>query len=349
MRNTSNSNENAKQDFWQLAEINLLMALMHYVKNLTYDGSDELLPIHERSLGTIYKLLSTESIQILDNKIKLLPKNHPACAPCGIFKQAAHQLWGNITIGLGSRLNVFQNHLVDKVTKYNDIDLTLPGQKPCAYFCIISAQDSSLEFLSSLFLSLLLQRLPNYAHVHGVNGRLPVEVNFMLEEFCNVGHILDLKKSLAMIRSYGCNCQIIVQSLAASAGRYPIKEWNEIVNNCDTQLFLGCGDEMTAEFISNRCGNITIQVTNSMSPQTPLFSPVTNAHSAKYSQTKSNFSRPLMYPDEIYRLDNRECLIIIRGQKPLKAFKIIPDEIPEFTKLRYVKSTEYGRLGQNFH
>jgi type IV secretion system protein VirD4 len=185
MRNTSNPNEGAKQDFWQLAEINLLMALMHYVQTLTYEGTDELLPIHERSLGAIYKILAEENILTLDSKIKLLPKDHAARAPYGIFRQAAHQLWGNIAIGLGSRLNVFQNHLVDKITKYNDIDLTLPGQIPCAYFCIISAQDSSLEFLSSLFFSLLLQRLSNYARTDGAGGRLPVEVNFMLEEFCN--------------------------------------------------------------------------------------------------------------------------------------------------------------------
>jgi type IV secretion system protein VirD4 len=341
MRNTSNPNEGAKQDFWQLAEINLLMALMHYVQTLTYEGTDELLPIHERSLGTIYKILAEENILTLDNKIKTLSKGHAARAPYGIFRQAAHQLWGNIAIGLGSRLNVFQNPLVDKITKYSDIDLALPGQKPCAYFCIISAQDSSLEFLSSLFFSLLLQRLSNYARTDGTNGRLPVEVNFMLEEFCNVGKILDFKKSLAMVRSYGINCQLVVQSLAALAGRYPVKEWNEIVNNCDTQLFLGCSDEMTAEFISRRCGVITVQLTNSMAPQTPLFSPITNAHSARYSETKSNFSRPLMYPDEIYRLDNRESLILIRGHKPLKAFKIIPDELPGFDKLRYVKSADY--------
>ncbi|MDR3278403.1 MAG: type IV secretory system conjugative DNA transfer family protein, partial [Oscillospiraceae bacterium] len=189
MRNTSNPNESARQDFWQLAEINLLMALMHYVQRLTYEGTDELLPAHERSLGTIYKILSTESIQSLDNKIKDLPKDHAARAPYGIFRQAAHQLWGNIAIGLGSRLNVFQNQLVDKITKYNDIDLELPGKQPCAYFCIISDQDSSLEFLSSLFFSLLFRKLSDYARTHGVDGRLPVEVNFLLDEFCNIGKI----------------------------------------------------------------------------------------------------------------------------------------------------------------
>ena len=66
--------------------------------------TNELLPIHERSLGTIYKMLSTEGAKSLDMKFQKLPLDHPARAPYGIFKQAASNLWGNIFIGLGSRL-----------------------------------------------------------------------------------------------------------------------------------------------------------------------------------------------------------------------------------------------------
>lgn len=78
-------------------------------------------------------------------------------------------------IGLGSRMNVFQNKLVDKITKYHEIDLELPGKEPCAYFCIISAQDTAYEFLSSLFFSMLFKKLSDYARKHGdERGRLPI-------------------------------------------------------------------------------------------------------------------------------------------------------------------------------
>ena len=97
---------------------------------------------------------------------------------------------------------------------------------------------------------------------------------------------------------------------------------------------------MTSEFISKRCGNITIQLTNSMAPQTPLFSPITREVTG-YRQTKSNNTRPLMYPEEVLQLDNKECLLLIRGQKPLKAFKIIPDELSAYKELEYVRVNEY--------
>ena len=48
-----------------------------------------------------------------------------------------------------------------------------------------------------------------------------------------------------------------------------------------------------------------------------------------------------MYPDEIEHMDNRECLIMVRGQKPLKAMKIIPDELSDFHKLKRTRVTEY--------
>ncbi|MBR2080921.1 MAG: type IV secretory system conjugative DNA transfer family protein, partial [Oscillospiraceae bacterium] len=259
----------------------------------------------------------------------------------GIFKQAASNLWGNVFIGLGSRMNVFQNKLVDKITKYHDIDLELPGKQPCAYFCIISAQDTAYEFLSSLFFSMLFKRLSDYARKHGdERGRLPIEVNFVMDEFCNIGKLLDFKKTISVVRGYGINCQIIVQSIAQLSDRYPIKEWEEIVGNCDTQLVLGCNDMMTSEYISKRCGAVTVQLTGSSMPQTPLLSPITREVTG-YRQTKSNATRPLMYPEEVLQMDNRQCLVLIRGQKPLKGEKIIPDELAGYAELRYTRVADY--------
>ena len=168
IKNTSNANE--RQDFWEKAELNLLMALMHYVASQTVPGTKDLLPIQQRSLGAIYRMLSNESFADLERRFEALPKGHPALPPYGIFKLANRQIWGNIAIGLGNRLSVFQNPLVDKITSYNEIDLTLPGKKPCAYFCCISAQDSSLEFLSSLFFSQLFTRLMDYGRRLGTMG-----------------------------------------------------------------------------------------------------------------------------------------------------------------------------------
>ena len=313
---------------------------MHYVATQTIPGTTELLPIQQRSLGAIYRMLSNESFGDLERRFEALPKGHPALAPYGIFKLANRQIWGNIAIGLGNRLSVFQNPLVDKITSYNEIDLTLPGQKPCAYFCCISAQDSSLEFLSSLFFSQLFARLIEYGRRHGKHGRLPMTVNVCLEEFCNIGKLPDFKRVLNFCRGSGIFCQLIVQSIPQLQDRYPKTEWEELIGCTDIQICLGCNDVDTATYISKKCGMVTIKVENNQMPLLPLFSPVYSS-TRPYSQTKSNTQRALMLPDEIMRMDNQESLVLLRGQKPLKLYKITPDEHPSFQRLHDVKVSDY--------
>lgn len=154
------------------------------------------------------------------------------------------------------------------------------------------------------------------------------------------GKILDFKKLISTVRSRGINCQVIVQSVAQLSDRYEKKEWEELVGNCDIQLFLGCNDNMTAEYISGKCGMVTIRQTNNQMPMTPLFSPVLNS-TRPYTQTQGSTQRALMLPDEVLRLPNDQCIVLLRGQKPLLLHKIIPDELPMFRELVPVKIVDY--------
>lgn len=336
IRNTSS--ESDRDDFWAKAEKNLLMALLHYVQTMTYPGTDKLLPPEERSLGTIYRILSTTSVQELDARFRALPPNHPALPPYGIFRQAHKQIWGNIIIGLGNRLNVFQNKLVDSITKHSEIDLTMPGKQKCAYFCIISDQDSSLEFLSSMFFSLLFVKLFDFARSQP-SRRLPVTVNVLMDEYCNI-NLLESKKIFSVARSRNINIQAVVQSISQLSNRYPKNEWQKIVGDCDYQLFLGCNDAMTAEFISDACGDVTVRVNNANVPMTPLFSPVLNT-TRPYTHSKTSTGRPLMMPDEVRRLPRNKAILLIRGSKPLMLEKITPEEFPDFAKLKTCKAIDH--------
>ena len=75
IRNTSADSE--REDFWSKAEKNLLMALIHFVQSMTYPGTNTLLPPEERSLGTIYRLLASTSVNELDARFRALPPGHP--------------------------------------------------------------------------------------------------------------------------------------------------------------------------------------------------------------------------------------------------------------------------------
>lgn len=339
IRNTSGPDE--KRDFWEKAELNLLMAMLHYVVDMR-DEKGELLPIEDRSLGVIYRLLSAKSVRELESmfhQLALREPHHPALAPYGLFQQDAKAVEGNIITGLGTRLSVFQNKLVDTITRYNDIDLTLPGRAPCVYYCIISAQDSSLEFLSSMFFSLMFTRLASEARRKGINGRLPITVNMLMDEFCNCGTINDFKKILSVCRSQGINCQLIIQGLAQLSDRYDHNQWEELVGNCDCQLFLGCNDKMTADYVSKKCSTVTIRTVSSSTPVSPLFFPLANDRPG--SESRQNTRRELMLPDELLSLDNRKCIALFRGQRPLMLWKIIPEELPGYEELKPIRITDY--------
>lgn len=333
------SSEKEAGDFWAKAELKLLTALLYYVQN-DKDVSGNVLPLSQRRLGRILSLLTENGLEKIDREIKLLPAGHPAKGPYGLFLQAKENIRGNIVIGLGNRLNVFQDKLVDALTADSTIDLTLPGHKPCAYFCILSAQDHTYAFLSSLFFTMIFSRLEQYARRETEDGKLPVPVNFVLDEFPSIGKLGDFKRSIAFTRGFRMNCIVIVQSIAQLADIYPRREWEEITACCDATICLGVNDTTSAQFISEKCGMTTIRVTNNQQPQTPLFSPVANL-SRPYSQTRSNTQRALMQPDEVLRLDNAKSIVMLRGQLPMLLYKVTPPEFADFKKLRTLSIAKY--------
>lgn len=155
IKNTTN---NGKSDhFWDACEMNLLKALVLYV--------DQGYAEENRNIGEVYRLLTLNGESQLDTLFEALPSTHPAKAPYSLFKQASDTVRSGVIIGLGSRLQVFQSELIKKITAKNEIDLELPGQQPCAYFLVTSDQDSTFDFLASLFLSFCFIKLVRYADV----------------------------------------------------------------------------------------------------------------------------------------------------------------------------------------
>lgn len=108
IQNTSGPRE--ADDFWSRAELNLLMALIHYVVNLK-NAKGNLLPIEQRGLGDVYQMLAHQSIQEINRTLAQLSPDHPAKGHHGLFLKAKENLWGSIAIGLGNRLATFDQTL----------------------------------------------------------------------------------------------------------------------------------------------------------------------------------------------------------------------------------------------
>ena len=316
--------------FWDSAEMNLLKALVLYV--------DQSYPEDKRNIGEVYQLLTLNSERDLNSIFDLLPVDHPAKAPFSIFRQSSESVRGGVIIGLGSRLQVFQNQDIRNITSHNEIDLELPGKQRCAYYCITSDQDSTFDFLSSLFLSFSFIRLVRYADQECPDGELPVPVHVLGEELCACGVIPDLSRKISVIRSRRISLSAVFQNLAGLQNRYPYNQWQEILGNCDVTLFLGCTDPLTADFISQRTGEASIAVT---SQARQLGSWRISNYTPEYRETSGVGRRRVMTMDEVLRLDVDRALVIIRGKKVLEVDKYDYSRHPEAKKLHASKASAH--------
>lgn len=334
-----NTSGDATDAFWYNAELNLLKALVLYVALE--------MPPAQRNLATVYDLLCTQTEKGLSAIMESISHEHPnqftgemlppspAAAPYSIFKQSSETVRTSVIIGLGSKLAVLQAHQVRNITSYNEIDLELPGKQKCAYFCIVSDQDSTFDFLSSLFFSFLFIRLIRYADGYCDGGMLTTKVKFILDEFPNCCLIPDFTKKCSTIRSRGCSVAVFFQNVGQMRNRYPDDQWQEILGACDSTVFLGCTDMLTAEYFSNRIGTASVEVEATARELNTMH--ITD-YTPRFRKTNSLGRRPLLTPDEVLRLPPDQVLIFIRGQKVMRAKRYDYSLHPDYKKLKSRKA-----------
>lgn len=313
-----NTSSGKGDHFWDNGEGNLLKALILLVDQDPHRSPEE------KHLTAVYQMLTQHSERQLTAIFEKLPLDHPARAPYNLFAQSSDTVKSGIILGLGTRLQVLQNQAVQRITSQSDIDLSAPGVRKCAYYIILSDQDATMAFLSSLFFSFLFIRLTRYADSRP-DGHCDVPVNLILDEFNNVGRIggaedgSDFARSLSVIRSRDIRVMLAVQSLGQLQNRYGNNLWAEIIGNCDIQLMLGCTDDVTADYFSERSGDMSVMVNSTMTVrQTIAVAQVI----PQYRHTEGQGRRRLLTSDEVLRLPNSEMLVVIRGCNVLKLEKL---------------------------
>lgn len=332
-----NTSSGKSDRFWDNGEGNLLKALILFID---YDSSRS---AEEKTLPAVYQMLTNCSKADLVSKFSRLKSSHPAKAPYELFSQSSDTVKEGIIAGLGTRLQVLQNKEVCNITSRSDIDLEKPAKEKCAYYIILSDQDTTMAFLSSLFFSFLFIDLTRYADSRP-ERKCDVPVNLILDEFNNVGRIggaadgSDFARTLSVIRSRDIRVMLAVQSLGQLQNRYPNNLWAEIVGNCDIQLMLGCTDDVTAKYFSERSGEMSIEVETVMTTrQTIAVAQVI----PQYRQSQGQGKRKLLTPDEVLRLPNSELLCIVRGCNILKLKKLDFIRHPMAKAIRVVSVVDY--------
>jgi len=236
----------------------------------------------------------------------------------------------SIQITLAARLEKFNLESLAALTSTDELDLPSIGEKKVALFALIPDNDSSFNFLVSILYTQLFQQLFYSAdHIHG--GALPIPVHFLMDEFANVSLPDDFDKILSVMRSRAVSVSIILQNLAQLKALFE-KQWESIVGNCDEFLYLGGNEQSTHKYVSELLGKGTIDKKSSGE---------TKGRQGSSSRNYDVLGRELFTPDEVRKLDNKKCIIFIRGFDPIMDNKFIPFNHPMFNQTADGKGEPY--------
>ena len=306
--NTKGEGQQSGEDFWVKAEKLYYTALIAYI---WYEAPEE-----EQNFAMLIDMIDASeareddenfknAVDLLFEELEEKDPNHFAVRQYKKYKLAAGKTAKSILISCGARLAPFDIKELRDLMEYDDLELDTLGEKKTALFVIISDTDATFNFVVSIMYSQLFNLLCDKAD-DVYNGRLPVHVRMLLDEFANIGQIPQFEKLIATIRSREISASIILQSKSQLKAIYKDNA-DTIEGNCDTTLFLGGKEKTTLKELAEVLGKETIDLYNTSD---------TRGTSQSYGLNYQKTGKELMSQDEIAVMDGGKCIMQLRGVRP---------------------------------
>ena len=327
--NTKGDGEKSSEDFWVKAERLLYCALIGYI---WYEAEPE-----ERNFITLLDLLNAceareddetykSPVDILFDDLAKKQPEHFAVKQYVKFKMAAGKTLKSILVSCGARLAPFDIKELRDIMTEDELELDTMGDRKTALFLIMSDTDTTFNFVIAMLQSQLFNLLCDKADDF-YNGRLPVHVRCLLDEFANIGQIPNFDKLIATIRSREISASIILQSQSQLKTIYKDAA-DTIVGNCDSTLFLGGKEKGTLKEISELLGKETIDSLSQSENRGAQTS-----HGLSYQK----LGKELMTQDEIAVMDGGKCILQLRGVRPFFSDKF---DITKHPRYRYLSDAD---------
>ena len=336
IKNTTPKGAKANDPFWEKSETALDAALMLY---LLHEA-----PVEDQNMETILYMIENggakeedddyqSPLDLLFEALEEEQPNHIAVRQYHIFKQAAGKTAKSILVSAAVRLASFTLPEIQRITASDDMELGKLGERKQAIFCIIpDSNDASLNFLVGMLYTQAFQELYYQADkIH--QGALPVPVRLMFDEFANVALPDGYARLQATMRSRNIMSTIILQNISQLKALFK-DDWEGIIGNADSFVYLGGNEQSTHKYISELLGKETIDTKTSSQSK---------GRNGSFSQNFQQTGRELMTPDEVRRLDNKNAIVLIRGEKP------VIDEKYDILKHPNIQRTEDGGAPPYLH
>lgn len=289
-------------------------------------------PPEEQNIPTLLEILEADEVReddetyqnAVDMLFEELEKKNPrhfAVKQRKKYKKAAGKTAKSILISVGSYLSPFDIPEVAELVAYDELKFDTygdAGQKSILYV-IISDTDTTYNFIPAILFTQMFNVLC-YKADKEMGGKLKTPVQFILDEFANIGKIPGFKILIATIRSRLMSVVMMLQTQSQLKDNY--KDAAEtITGNCDTSIFLGGQEKSTLEDLEKMLGKETIDLWN---------------ESKTYSQNEStgmNYNKTGRELKNIYELntmDRNKCIVRISGLPPFFSDKYDTTKHPNY-------------------
>ena len=296
--------------FWDDASVLLISALILY---LLYEA-----PESEQNFSTLMYLIQNcqmdendvgpNPLEMLFDELEQRDPLHPAVQQFNSFKLGSTKTLQSVLITASANLYMFNTAQFAEMTNTDTMFLPRLGLEKRAIFCVIPDNDKTYNFLVTMLYTQLFDQLFRLADSDPkYNGALPVHVRLMMDEFANVALPANFKNILAVCRSRNISCDIILQSKSQIASLFK-DDWEGMIGNCDSLIYLGGNEYATFEWLSKYIGKMT-ERTKSQS--------VGRGSRGSSSDSYQLTARDLCSPDEIRRMDDGDCLVFLRSEAPV--------------------------------
>lgn len=305
--------------FWDDAAKTLLLAIVFYL----WEKGDT---INFHSISAMLSFAEPEDgvESALDSLFDDLYQENPDSLAAWFynsFRKGAKQTKQSILQVLNAKMFRTKTEEFEKMTAFDSLNLedlyADPKQKSILYL-VIPTMNTTYNFLVSMLYMQLFEGINNYYPKH---GKCKQHLRIIMDEAANVALPKDFEKVPAVCRKYGYSVVLVLQGMSQLKTLFERERWESIMANMDTQIYLGSTEQSCHEYFSKALGKATIDYK-------------TRGYSRGFrGNTNENIQitgRELMTPDEIRNMDNEECLLFVRDERPLKDEKYDVRKHPNF-------------------
>lgn len=257
------SNASSNQDpFWRQNAATLLSALiLAHIEDCIEMKDEKSITLY--SVVNLFAELSQRKIQNSDDTaLDIYFKSRPTGNRAKILYTGASvsgdRTKGGIYSSMYTELSTFAIESIARMTAKSTVDFKSIGfgEKPVAIFLAVPDYDTSNHFIATLFIKQLYRTLAYEATLSGIDGKLPRQVDFILDEFGNMPIIDEIVHMLTVCPGRGITFTLALQSLDQ------LKKYREdekgILEGCSNIVYIQANGKDTPEMFSGILGNQTV-------------------------------------------------------------------------------------------